>query len=337
MSDFESASSTDPAPPTRGVSAFLRRRLGDAGRYLGPLAVVVLFASLDREGRFLTRENFLTVANQAVVVGIVALGMTCVIVSGGIDLSVGAVVALSGVVTAMALERGMAPLAAAGCGVLAGGICGTAGGLAVTMLGIVPFIATLGMMSVARGLALLLARGQPVRPPYTWLEDLASGSPARPWLLVSNGVLLLVALAGAVAVLMRFGVFGRRVHAIGSNEAAARLCGIPVARVKIGVHALCGALAGVAGVIQYSRLAQGDPTAANGLELDVIAAVVIGGASLSGGVGTVTGTLLGVLTIHLLRNGCNMLGVDNFAQQILIGVIIAGAAALDRLRARLAE
>jgi ribose transport system permease protein len=217
-------------------------------------------------------------------------------------------------------------------GVGAGGVIGVANGLVITRLKVIPFIATLGMLGVARGLAKWVAAQQTVNIPETWINELAVTFPRPEWLIVAPGVWLSAFLAILVALVLRRTVFGRRVFAIGSNEAAARACGIPVDRMKIWIYGLAGLLFGLSGVMQMSRLRQGDPTVAIGTELDVIAAVVIGGGSLNGGVGTILGSMIGASIMAVLRNGSQQMGWPNYIQEIIIGAIIVAAVALDRVR-----
>jgi len=207
-------------------------------------------------------------------------------------------------------------------------------GLAITRLKVVPFIATLGMLGVARGVAKWLANQQTVNMRGTWLNELLVMFPNPSWLLVAPGVWIAIILAVCAAIVLRNTVFGRRVFALGSNEAAARACGIATDTLKIWIYGIAGLLFGLAGVMQMSRLRQGDPTVAAGSELDIIAAVVIGGGSLSGGEGSILGSMIGALIMAFLRNGCQQVGWPNYIQEIIIGAIIVVAVAVDRWRSR---
>jgi len=319
----------------QGAIAGARRRqiLARLGPFLGLIAVIAIFALMtDSPSQYLSVRNFRIVVAQTVIVALGAIGMTMIIVSGGIDLSVGSVIALTGVVTALAVRDGMSPLMAVLLGVVAGGIIGVVNGLVITRLKVIPFIATLGMLGVARGVAKWVADQQTVNIPETWINELAVTFPRPEWLIVAPGVWLSVLLAILAALVLRRTVFGRRVFAIGSNEAAARACGIPVDRMKIWIYGLAGLLFGLSGVMQMSRLRQGDPTVAIGTELDVIAAVVIGGGSLNGGVGTVLGSMIGASIMAVLRNGSQQMGWPNYIQEIIIGAIIVAAVAIDRVR-----
>ena len=314
------------APPQRSMLARL-------GPFLGLLLVIAVFALLsDAPEQYLSARNLRIVVAQTVIVAIGAIGMTLIIISGGIDLSVGSVIALTGVVTALVLRDGGSPVLAVAAGIAAGGLVGIVNGLAITKLRVIPFIATLGMLGVARGVAKWLAGQQTVNVPETWVNELAVTFPQPEWLLVAPGVWLTLALAILTAAVLRRTVFGRRVFAIGSNEAAARACGIGVDRLKVWIYGLAGLLFGLSGVMQMSRLRQGDPTVAIGTELDVIAAVVIGGGSLSGGVGSILGSMVGASIMAVLRNGSQQMGWPNYIQEIIIGAIIVLAVAVDRMR-----
>ncbi len=304
----------------------------------GLALIILFFAALTHSmgvRGFLSMRNLRTVLVQTVTVGVAALGMTAVIISAGIDLSVGSLIALSSVVTAYFLNRGWPAAWAACAGVAAGGLCGLANGAMITGLRIVPFIATLGMLGIARGLAKWLAGEQKIDAPASWLgQYVLCKYPTPSWLVLPPGVWLMLALAAGMAWMLRRTVFGRHIFALGSNEAAARLCGIRVNRTKIYIYALMGLFAGLSGVMQFCRLTVGDPTTAVGAELEVIAAVVIGGGSLAGGEGSILGTLVGAFIMSVLRNGCNMTGAANYVQEIIIGAVIVLAVALDQLRHR---
>lgn len=316
------------APP-----AFVKAWLARLGPFIGLILVIAVFALLtDSPARYLSPNNLRIVLAQTVIVAIGAIGMTMIIVSGGIDLSVGSIIALSSVVTALMLRGGWPPTMAVAAGVCVGGLVGLVNGLVITGLRVVPFIATLGMLGIARGVAKWMAGQQTVSVPQTWVNDLAVAIPISSWLPVAPGVLVALLLSVLTAVVLRNTVFGRRVFALGSNEAAARACGIPVQRLKIWIYSLAGLYFGLAGVTQMSRLRQGDPTVAIGAELDIIAAVVIGGGSLSGGEGSILGSMIGALIMAFLRNGCQQMGWPNYIQEIIIGGIIVIAVAIDRFR-----
>jgi len=303
--------------------------------FLGLILVVVLFSLLlpaEVRDRFLRVSNLRSVATQSVIVALGALGMTFVIISRGIDLSAASNIALSGVITAFAINAGFPPAAAILAGILTGGLIGLTNGVLITWLRLVPFIITLGMLGIARGLAKWLAGNQKIDAPLTWVTELMVKSPRPSWLILAPGVWLMIFLALFLGLVLRRTVFGRHVFAIGSNEATARLCGIRTGRAKIFIYSLSGLLCGLAGVMEFSRLTVGDPTVAVGLELDIIAAVVIGGGSLNGGQGSILGTMIGVFIMAFLRNGSTMMGWPNYIQEIIIGLIIIVAVALDRLR-----
>ena len=309
----------------------LRMLRGAGGPILGLLFVAITFGVLIG-ANFFQPGNLELIARQTAIVAAAALGMTIVIVSGGIDLSVGSVVALTTVTIAVLLNQGWSPLAAALAGALSGAICGLINGILVTALRVVPFIVTLGTMILVRGAAKGFADERRIEAPQTWLNTLLRSTAPGEAGLLPSGVWLVLLLALLVGGLLRYTRFGHHVFAIGSNERTARLCGVAVPRTKIVIYALGAFFAGVAGVLQFSRLSVGDPTVAEGLELDVIAAVIIGGGSLAGGRGTVIGTLLGATTMAVIQIGCAQKGYPNWVQQIVTGAIIVLAVALDRWR-----
>lgn len=302
--------------------------------WVGPLAallaVYLLFSAL-APATFTGGVNLATMLRQTAVVALASLGMTFVILLGGIDLSIGSAVALTSVVVARALQSGAGVAAAVALGVLATACTGWVNGVLAARGKITPFIVTLGSMSVLRGVAKGLAGEQKIDADPHGLERLMTAGAGA---ALPAGVWLALALALVAAIVLHFSVFGRHVVAIGSNESTARLCGVPVERVVVAVYALCGALAGVAGVLEFSTLTVGDPTDSIGLELEAIAAVVIGGGSLAGGQGSVAGTLLGALLMTVIKTGCTHVGLPNWVQEILTGVIIVVAIGIDRLRRR---
>jgi ribose/xylose/arabinose/galactoside ABC-type transport system permease subunit len=300
--------------------------------WFGPLVALVcvyaVFAFL-RPDTFARSSNLVTMARQTVVVAIAAVGATLVIVHGGIDLSVGSGVALSTVVIASLLKSGHGPIAASLAGIAVLGAAGLVTGAIVTRMKIAPFIVTLGSMSILRGVAKGVADEQKIDVDPHGLDALLAVPEHGP---LPMGVWIAIAIAIFFAGVLRYTRFGRHVFAVGSNEATARLCGIEVDRVRIAVYGIAGLLAGVAGVMEFSTLTVGDPTDSIGLELEVIAAVVIGGASLSGGEGTIAGSMIGALLMTVIRTGGTHLGLPNWVQEIVTGAIILAAVAIDRAR-----
>jgi len=383
-----SSQSDSPDSPvdSRGDSPgdSLRTRLGPLLRALGPLVGLVfvwsLFAVL-AGANFTSWENQRLMLLQTAVVGTAAIGATLVIVSGGIDLSVGSTIALGTVVIALGLRAGASPAlaalgglaAAASIGLVIGAMVvghmgrvgalaagaflawslstrvGTPGAFAIgasaavalfllawrflPRLELSPFIVTLGLWGALRGLAKGLGDNQPVYPESLgWIERLMVSGQGGLGSLLAPGVWILFALAALFALVLNATVFGRHVFAVGSNERTARLCGVRVERVKVLVYVLGVGCAGIAALLQLSFLSIGDPTTASGAELRVIAAVVIGGASLAGGEGSIRGTLVGALIMVVVDNGCTKLGLENWVQEVVTGAIIVAAVALDSAR-----
>ena len=307
-----------------------RRARGPAGPLVALiiLAIALAFSS----DTFLTLRNVLNVLDQVTVIGVMAIGMTLVVLIGGIDLSVGSVLALSGMVMGYlgniaGWPFGLAILAALAVSAL----CGAASGLMITALRMPAFIATLATMSMARGAASIITDGEQIVGFPSWFSDLAI---VRHFGVLSATVGIMQILTLAVLILLRYRPEGRALYAVGGSAEVARLAGIRVERVSMLVYTACAVLAGLAGVILSARLDSAQPSSGIGYELDTIAAVVIGGASLSGGVGGVGGTALGVLIIGCLRNGLNLLHVSPFVQQVVIGAVIALAVAADSMRTR---
>ena len=311
----------------------LSRLLQSGGPFLGLLLVCGLFALTEERAFIFTGGNFKNILIQTVIVAVGALGMTLIIVGGGIDLSVGSVVAFTGVLGAKLLVAGWSPWTTTLALVMVGGAIGLFNGAIIAGFRMMPFIVTLGMMGIVRGGAKWLGNNQTVNaPPESSVGRLmARVNPTEFWPL-PPGVWIALGLAVLMAVLLRETVFGRYVFAIGANETAARYSGVRVGWVKAATYAISGLLIGFGGLLQMSRLTQGDPTVAVGLELDIIAAVVIGGASLSGGAGSILGSLIGALIMALLRNGTNQLGWQTYTQEIIIGTVIVLAVGLDQWR-----
>jgi ribose transport system permease protein len=305
------------------VAGLLQRRARQVGTFAGLVVLCVVLWILTPH--FLTVSNLLNVLDQTAINAIVAVGMTFVIVSGGIDLSVGSVLALSGVVLGQALAAGLPVPVALALGLVVGTACGLTNGLLVTWGRLPPFIATLGMMSVARGLALMLAEGRPVSGFDEGFRMLATGRVMG----IPSAIVVTIAVYVVAHVVLSRTIFGRATYAIGGNEEAARLSGVAVRFHKTGAFALAGFMSALAAVILTARLNSAQPTAGIMYELDAIAAAVIGGVSLTGGEGTVVGALIGALIMGVLRNGLNLLNVSSFVQQVVIGAVIIGAVFID--------
>jgi ribose transport system permease protein len=300
--------------------------------FVSLVALCILIAAL--EPRFLSGGNLAGVARQTAVITIMAMGMTIVMVSGGIDLSVGSVMAVSGVTGALAMVSGAPVSMGIAVAVATGAVCGLLNGAAIATLRIPPFIVTLGAMGIYRGLVLLVTDGKAVVGVPSSFGYLAEGN-----LLGVLPVPMLIVLLVAVAThfLLTNTRPGRYCYAIGSNIEAARYSGVRVSRYQIAFYGLLGVLTGLAGAIESARLVTGQPTAGEGYEMRVIAAVVIGGGSLAGGQGTVVGTIVGALIMGVLANGANLLGISSFAQQVVIGAVIVLAVTFDEFQRRRLE
>lgn len=294
-----------------------------------PIALLIIGVAMTcAHPGFLTVPNLINVARQISINGILAVGVTLVLLTGGVDLSLGSVVALAGVVAASFAQGGEYPvLVAVAAGIATGACCGAVNGVVVTQGRVPSFIATLGMMTAARGLALVVSDGRPVSnlsPDFTRLGgDIG---------ILPIPVIVLAVIALLVSVVLRNFRLGRHIYAVGGNPEAARAAGIRVGSIGMIVYTACGALAGVAGLVLAARITTGQPNAGAGYELDAIAAVVIGGTSLSGGVGRIGGTILGVLLVGVINNGLDLMNVSSYYQAIVKGAIIVGAVWLDRNR-----
>lgn len=323
------ASSPAALPVLRGVTS----------QFPELAAVPITTASSGQWPTFLLADNIRNVANQIAVIAIIAIGMTMVIIAGGIDLSVGSLIALSAVLAAWVIGAmggaAASPLAmvlAACAAIVVCGLTGTFSGIMITSFGIPPFIATLAVMQVAAGVAYIISQGVPIYQipdSFVWL-----GRGADPLLRIPYAVLLMAILYAAAHIVMTRTTFGRYVYAVGGNSEAARLAGIRTHFIQWSVYTISAALAGLGGVVMASQLKSGAPTYGAGYELNVIAAVVVGGTSLSGGEGRIFGTLIGALVIGVIQNGMNLTNVESYTQKVVLGLVILGAVLLDQLKHR---
>jgi len=309
------------------MSKFVRQLLP-----FGSLTLIICILSALEPDTFLTTENLLNILRRSSVNGIIAIGMTSIIISAGIDLSVGSMLALSGMVGAYAMiaiggsdPQGSSLIIGTALGIVIGVICGFTNGVLITKLKLQPFIVTLGTMSVFRGISYVMNNGQPYNvPSYKYLgEGIVLGVPIS--------VIIFAVIIAIAGFLLKYSRLGRYTYAIGSNRVAAFHAGVNVDRNLIYIYTFTGLLVGIAAMIATSRTVSAQPTAGIALELDIIAAVVIGGASLAGGRGTISGTITGTLLISVLRNGCTLLGISTHVQLIVIGMIIILAVAVDQL------
>jgi ribose transport system permease protein len=333
MNESNKGPATIPPPPPTIVEekrSWADWVTGVGGPLIGLVLLCVIF-SLTTDV-FLTWRNALNVIDQITVLGILAIGMTAVIVIGGIDLSVGSILAFSMMMMGWLYQSVGVPLGLAiVAGLLVGAACGLVNGLLITRAKLPPFIATLTMMSVGRGLANIITEGRQIVGYPDWFTNLST---VRHFGFLSVTVAIFIVLSIISWAILRYTTIGHSLYAIGGSPEVARLAGIRVRQLTMSVYALSGLLAGLASVALACRLNSSQPSAGTGYELDTIAAVVIGGASLNGGVGGIRGTVVGVLIIGVLRNGLNLRGVSPLVQQIVIGVVIALAVAADTLRRR---
>lgn len=326
------------------------------GRFLALVIVFAFFAFLVQDGKFYTLRNLENILRQSCVYGTAGLGMTMIIIGAGIDLSAGSLIALSVVVVATVLNLNLAgadghphpftelhpalaPIVAVLAGILTATLAGLANGMMIVGLRLTPFIVTLGTMGMIRGLAKGIAHERDIYPPNeTWVSHLMDPTLSnlhRPWWILPVGVWILIGGVIGASLLLRYTRLGRHIFAVGSNEETARLCGVSVGRTKLFMYMAGGFFCGIAGLMQYSYIGGiGQPTTALMYELFVIAAVIIGGASFTGGEGSILGTIIGALTITILYTGGQQMGWPKWVQEMVIGGIIIAAVALDRWRHR---
>ncbi len=320
----------NPTSTTAALVSSTRRLIPQFGIVLA-LVLIALALGLSNE-YFFTANNLSNVLRQVSINGILAVGMTFVIVTGGIDLSVGSLLAFTGMVAASVVSGPSAhnPLAGAALAIVAGAVLGACSGGLIAYLRLPAFVVTLGMLSVARGLTLIWNDGMPISNLPDAFKFLGQGE----WLGVPAAALIFGTVTALGWIALHYTVYGRWIYAVGGNIRSARMSGIRTTGIIFSVYMLMGALSGVAGTILTARTTAALPQAGVGYELDAIAAVVIGGTSLAGGVGSVLFTLVGVLIIGVINNGLDLLGVSSYYQQVIKGVIIIGAVLIDRARHR---
>ena len=309
------------------TSPRLKPALALLGPFIALLVVYAIFGMMN--AAMFSQDVLLSLLTQTVIVGTAAIGMTLIIIAGGIDLSVGSIIALCGVFAATLVSHASAPVVFMAT-IALGAFCGLINGSLTVGLRLLPFIITLGTMQMFRGSAKIATSGTPVNLPF----DVTSFKPWMGGAGIPWGVWLMILLVVLFSLILRYTRFGRHIFAVGSNEQTATLCGINVPKVKILVYMISGGCAGLAAVMNMAKSSQGDPTTAMGMELDIIAAVVIGGASLSGGVGTVLGALIGALLMTTIRTGCVLNGIPTPWTEVITGGIIIIAVIIDRLRHR---
>ena len=295
---------------------------------LVPLAVLVIIFSLTSE-IFPTANNWLNITRQISIKGLLGIAMTFVIITGGIDLSVGSVIAFSSILTASAMKDYNLPiLVAVIIGVVIGGITGVVNGILVAYVNMPAFITTMGTMTILRGLSYIYTQGYPIYDLPKGFREIGQGSIG----IIPTSAIILLAVAILASVILSKTVFGRHIYAVGGNVEAAKMAGIRVKRVQLCVYVISGFISGIAAVVQGARVGSGLPTIGNGFEMDAIAAVVIGGAAMSGGSGTILGTLLGSLILGVLDNGLSLLNVDSYVMNVISGVVVILAVLIDQIR-----
>jgi ribose transport system permease protein len=308
------------------LKKLLHRR--ESGILLALIGLVIVITGFERN--FLTPNNLYLVSRQIALTAIIALGVFFVILTGGIDLSVGSTVGLSGFMCGLAMAGGVHPALAVAIGLITGAVVGAVNGSIVAYIGVTPFIVTLGMLGVARGVVLVIKHGDSIRDIPPSFIDVGNGSIFG----LSAPVIMLLLIAVLAHVVLKHTAFGRRVYAIGGNEEATALSGINTRRVKFHTYVICGTLASVTGMLYVARFRSAQADAGRGIELDAIAATVIGGTSLMGGEGSVVGVLIGAVIMGVIRNGLVLMEVSSYWQELIIGSIIVLAAILDIVRSR---
>ncbi|RIV18725.1 ABC transporter permease [Fibrisoma montanum] len=299
-------------------------RLGKAGIFVAFIVICVILSLVTP--RFLTVPNLMIIVTQVSINALLAFGVTFVIITGGIDLSLGSMVAVTGVVAALFARQDTYPvIVPVLAGLLSGVLFGAFNGFVITRSKVPPFIVTLGTMTIGRGLALILSKGRPISNLSDSFNFIGGGQV----LGVPMPIIILISMFAVCSVILKKTVLGRYMYAVGGNEQATRASGIQISNIKMAVYTMSGLLAALAGIVLTSRITTGQPNAGAGFELDAIAAAIIGGTSTSGGTGTMTGTLIGALLIGVISNGLDLLNVSSYYQQVVMGVIIIGAVVLD--------
>lgn len=302
------------------------RNFGQYGIFVA-FAIICLVLALSTP-RFFTVSNLMTIGNQVSINALLAFGVTFVIITGGIDLSLGSMVAVTGVVAATFAHPDTYPvIVPIFIGLAAGSAMGAFNGLVITKSKVPPFIVTLGTMTIGRGLALILSKGRPVSNLSDSFNFIGGGNLFG----IPFPIIILIVAFVVCSIVLNKTILGRYMYAVGGNEPAARASGIRVSRVKMWVYTICGLLSAMGGILLTSRITTGQPNAGSGFELDAIAAAIIGGTSTSGGTGSMTGTLIGALLIGVISNSLDLLNVTSYYQQVVMGAIIIGAVVLDSM------